>query len=119
MVDLWTDIYIGHAARSVKNKRLENQRNYMPFILEKYQIDSARFMKSNIYYTSKAEIYEELFQRVEERLKKMRDIYDPDMAGIDPDLPVWKQDSIKRSRKENIKKEGTYKKIPRKIPGSE
>ncbi len=100
MVDMWTDIYIAHAARAVKNSNLERKVNYMPFIYEKYQIDSARFMRSNIYYTSKVEVYEELFKKVEERITNMRDIYDPDMAGIDPKLPIWKRDSIRRARKQ-------------------
>ena len=56
-------------------------------------------MRSNIYYTSKIEAYEELFQKVEARLKSLRDTYDPDMAGIDPKLPIWKRDSIRNARK--------------------
>lgn len=99
MVDLWTDIYIANSAKLVKNRKANRKVNYMPFIYEKYQIDSARFMRSNIYYTSKIETYEELFQKVEARLKSLRDRYDPDMAGIDPKLPIWKRDSIRNARK--------------------
>ena len=99
MIDLWTDIFIANSAKTVKNKKLENKVNYMPFIYEKYQIDSARFMRSNIYYTSKIETYEEMFQKVEKNLMELRDKFDPDMAGIDPSLPIWKRDSIRRTRK--------------------
>lgn len=98
MIDLWTDIYIAQGARSVKNKKLERKVNYMPFVYEKYKIDSARFMRSNIYYTSKVEIYEEMFQKVEKRLNDLLGQYDPDMAGNDPNLPRWKRDSIRRAR---------------------
>jgi len=99
MIDLWTDIFIANSAKSIKNRKLENKVNYMPFIYDKYKIDSARFMRSNIYYTSKIETYEEMFQKVEKNLLELRDKYDPDMVGIDPNLPVWKRDSIRRARK--------------------
>ena len=98
MVDLWTDIYIANSAKAVKNSRLDIKANYMPFIYEKYQIDSGRFMRSSIYYTSKVELYESMFSEVEANLRELRDRYDPDLAGIDPNLPIWKRDSIRRAR---------------------
>ena len=96
MIDLWTDIYIANSAKSVKNQRLERKINYMPFIYQKYKIDSARFMRSNVYYTSKIETYEEMFREVEQNLIAIRDSYDPEMKGIDPNLPIWKRDSLKK-----------------------
>lgn len=105
MINLWTDIYIANGAKAVKNKRLERKINYMPFVYEKYQIDSTRFMRSNIYYTSKIELYEEMFRKVEKRLTELRDKYDPDMAGVDMNLPIWKRDSIRRARKLKMEEE--------------
>lgn len=105
MVDLWTDIYIANSAKSVKNSRLDIKANYLPFIYDKYQIDSARFMRSNIYYTSRVELYESMFVEVEQKLQAMRDQYDPDLAGIDPNLPIWKRDSIRRAREADKGKE--------------
>ena len=53
MIDLWTDIYIAQwQARAIKNKKLERKVNYMPLVYNKFNIDSVRFMRSNIYYTS-------------------------------------------------------------------
>ncbi len=101
MVALWTDIYIANSAKAVKNDQLDIKANYMPFIYEKYKIDSSRFMRSSIYYTSKVELYENMFQEVESNLRVLRDQYDPDLAGIDPNLPVWKRDSIRRAREES------------------
>ena len=98
MIDLWTDIYIANAATTVKNTKLQRKINYMPFVYQKYNVDSARFMESNIYYTSKAADYEKMFQEVEKRLKNLKSKYDPEYADIDPDLPIWKKDSIIRSR---------------------
>ncbi len=100
MVELWTEITIANNAKSVQNRKGHKKINYMPFIYQKYNIDSARFMQSNIYYTSKIEEYEKLFQRVELKLRKIKEIYDPLSADIDPTLPVWKRDSIRRVNRE-------------------
>ena len=105
MVDLWVDITIANGARSKKNKKAQRNINYMPFIYKKYNIDSTRFMESNIYYTSKIEEYENMFKEVEVRLKEIREIYDPLSKDIDPELPIWKRDSIRKSRKELLRKE--------------
>ena len=99
MISLWTDLHIANAAKNVKNVDLRNKINYLPFLLEKYNVDSARFMQSNIYYVSKAEDYKKMFKKVEENLIELRDKYDPISAGIDSNLPEWKKDSIKRSRR--------------------
>ena len=99
MIDLWTDIYIANGAKTVKNTALHRKVNYMPFVYQKYNIDSARFMNSNIYYTSKIEEYEKMFLEVEKRIQKIKNKYDPESADIDPDLPIYVRDSIKRSRR--------------------
>jgi len=99
MVQLWTDILIANGARTPKNIKAQSKVNYMRFVYKKYNIDSTRFMQSNIYYASKVEEYEKMFQEVEVNLKKIKDKYDPLSKDIDPDLPVWKKDSIRNSRK--------------------
>lgn len=98
MIDLWVDIYIANGTQTVKNKRLEKRINYFPFLYEKYNIDSARFMRSNIYYTSRIEEYEEMFQQVEKKLLGIKVVFDPLSEGIDPNLPNYVKDSIRRSR---------------------
>lgn len=99
MVQLWTDIMIANGARTVKNTMAQGKINYMPFINKKYNIDSTRFMNSNIYYTSNIEEYEAMFQEVLLKLKKIKATYDPSFEDIDENLPIWKQDSIRNSRK--------------------
>lgn len=105
MIELWTDIYIANSASNAKNKKLETKVNYMPLLLEKYNIDSARFMRSNVYYTSRVEEYEKMFRKVKENINTIRDQLDPIMAGLDPDLPISVKDSIRNSRKGIISKE--------------
>lgn len=98
MIDLWVDIYIANGTQTVKNKKLEKRINYFPFIYQKYNIDSVRFMKSNIYYTSKIEEYEEMFQKVEKKLFDIKAVLDPLSEGIDPSLPIYVKDSIRRTK---------------------
>ena len=105
MVELWTEIILANNAKSVKNLKGQKKINYLPFIYQKYAIDSARFMQSNIYYTSRVEEYEKMFKRVETKLRKTKEIYDPLSVDIDPTLPIWKKDSIRRSNREKRKKE--------------
>ena len=96
MIDLWTDLYITNSTRAFKNAKLEKGINYFPFIYEKYKIDSARFMQSNIYYTSRIEEYEEMFKKVEKKLLKLKVELDPLSEGIDPSLPIYTRDSLRR-----------------------
>lgn len=99
MIQLWTDLLLANGARTTKNIKAQSKVNYMRFVYKKYNIDSARFMQSNIYYASKVEEYEKMFQEVKTNLKKIKEKYDPLSKDIDPDLPVWKRDSIIKSRK--------------------
>jgi len=94
MIDLWTDIYIANAAKTVKNNKLERKINYMPLVYKKYNIDSARFMESNIYYTSKIEDYEKMFNEVLVRIKKIKEPYEIEEIKIDEDLPSPKLDTL-------------------------
>ena len=78
MINIWTDLYIAIGAKSIKTKKLERKKNYIPLVLEKYKIDSIQFSKSNIYYTSRIEEYEEMFEEVQKRLNDLKNIYDPE-----------------------------------------
>ncbi len=98
MVDLWTDIYLANAAKNIKNIGSQRKINYLPLVYNKYKIDSTTFMESNVYYTSKIETYEKMFQEVEERILKLKAKYDPEYEEIDAGLPIHIKDSIRRSR---------------------
>jgi len=92
MITIWTDLYMAMGAKSVKTITLEKEKNYIPLVLEKYKIDSVQFSKSNIYYTSRIEEYEKMFQEVQKRLNDLKDIYDPETE----------LDSIIRHSKQNV-----------------
>jgi len=73
MVDLLFDMHIAAATSNVSNLESEKNRNYMSLIYEKYGIDSTEFAINNHYYTSSIDDYEEIFESLEKRLKKLQD----------------------------------------------
>lgn len=103
MVNLLTDLYIASSSSPVKNKNLEVKVKYMPIVYSKYNIDSARFKSSNIYYLSKIDEYEKLFLKVRDSLeilqKKLKS----------------KEDSLKRIEKGKVKNITLDKKELKKI----
>ncbi|CAM1345371.1 DUF4296 domain-containing protein [Tenacibaculum amylolyticum] len=70
MIMLLSDMHIATAAKYTKNKFQKKNVNYMPFIYEKYKIDSTRFDISNTYYTSRIDEYDELINDVKKRLEE-------------------------------------------------
>ncbi len=73
MANLLFDMHIAAATSNVSNLKLEKNRNYMSLIYKKYDIDSTEFSINNLYYTSSIDEYEEIFEAVQRRLKKLQD----------------------------------------------
>ena len=73
MVDVLTDLFLAINAETTKNIQLERKVNYYPLIYEKYGIDSTRFKESNHYYTSRVDDYDEILDKIETRLKKLKE----------------------------------------------
>jgi hypothetical protein len=101
MVDLLFDMHIAAATSNVSNLKLVKNRNYMSLVYEKYGIDSTEFAINNLYYTSNIDEYEEIFEVLEKRLKKLQDsIYDTlDSLGREKKTPNYNKlmrDSIRR-----------------------
>lgn len=99
MVDLLTDMLIAAGAENIKNIDLERNVNYFPLVFKKYGIDSTRFKESNYYYTSQIDDYEKILNKVNERLKDLKEKLDNEIKVKDS----LKNDSIKNLR-ENFKK---------------
>ena len=101
MTDLLFDMHIAAATSNVSNLKLEKNKNYMSLIYEKYGIDSTEFAINNLYYTSSIDEYEEIFDDLENRLKKLQDsIYENlDSLGREKMTPNYNKimrDSIRR-----------------------
>ncbi len=78
MIEIWTDLYLGRSAKTLKTKNLRVYKDYLPLIFEKHQIDSLQFADSNLYYTANIDVYLEMFLRIEENLKNLNREYNPD-----------------------------------------
>lgn len=95
MVDLILDMQIANGARNSKNKEGKRILEYMPLVYEKYGIDSARFARSNFYYSTVIDDYTKILRKVHSRLEIMEKEYN----GL-----VKIQDSLNRKEKKDIKK---------------
>lgn len=96
MVDLITDLIIAKEAKGIKNENLERKINYATILFEKYQIDSLRFKKSNLYYTSKIDDYNDILSKVDKRLKQY-------LVQIEKE--IRENDSIERANRASEGKE--------------
>lgn len=76
-VDILYDIALLKAVHSTSPATLENQGVLiMPYILEKYQIDSIQLLNSNKYYSTLETTYLALFDSIEARLEQKSDLID-------------------------------------------
>ena len=92
MTLLLGDMMIASSAKFVPNKNQQNKVNYMAFIYDKYKIDSLRFQNSNLYYTSKIDLYEEMITDVKKNLEEKKDFYNKMSSRKDS----IRRDSIKK-----------------------
>ena len=92
MTLLLGDMMIASSAKFVPNKNQQNKVNYMAFIYDKYKIDSLRFQNSNLYYTSKIDLYQEMITDVKKNLEEKKDFY----KKISSRKDSIRRDSIKK-----------------------
>ena len=92
MTLLLGDMMIASSAKFIQNKNEQKKVNYMAFIYDKYKIDSLRFQNSNLYYTSKIDLYEEIITDVKKNLEDKKDFYNKISSRKDS----IRRDSIKK-----------------------
>ena len=73
MTALLTDLYLASAANRSKNLENKKYTDYTQLVFKKYGIDSARFKRSNHYYTSKIDLYEAIHKEVKTRITAKND----------------------------------------------
>ncbi len=66
------EMLIASSAEYIKNKNLERNVNYMPLVYDRFKIDSVRFQKSNEYYMSKIDEYQEIFEDVKNSIEQQK-----------------------------------------------
>lgn len=85
---------IASSAKYVKNKNDETKIEYMSLVYDLFKIDSARFQTSNLYYMSKIDVYQEIFEDAKASLEKQKKGYD--------DI-ITKKDSIRNDSLKKLK----------------
>lgn len=102
MVSFLTDMYIASSAKNHKNKFLKREKTYIPYVYEKYRIDTTRFDVSNAYYTSRIEDYTEILNKVKSNIDSIKNVYEE---------KVRKKDSIRVNKETKVDKEEFLKKL--------
>lgn len=77
------EMMIASSAKHIKNINQQKNINYMPFVSESYKIDSLRFQKSNLYYMSKIDLYEEILTDAKTSLQSRKDLFSKLKTALD------------------------------------
>lgn len=102
MVEVLTEIALLHGARTYNKKMLEEKGiDPYEYLQEKYQVDSARFVRSNNYYSANYKIYSKIYGRVKERLGLLQVQFDSIR-----EIEERKRDSIRTLEDEDTVKRG-------------
>jgi hypothetical protein len=80
---LLQEMMIASSAKFIKNKKQQKNINYMPYVYEKFKIDSTRFDHSNYYYMSKIDIYQEILENAKNSLESRSDVFNKIRSKID------------------------------------
>ncbi|MFM9826454.1 DUF4296 domain-containing protein [Flavobacterium sp.] len=75
MVDIMYDLSLLEAIKYQDSSPLKEKKiTPYQFINYKYQVDSTRFVKSNMYYASDYKVYKKLFDEINARLDKNKSL---------------------------------------------
>ncbi len=113
MIDIFYDLSLLDALRYQDPKSLtDNGINPKTYVFKKYKIDSLQFAKSNAYYAADYREYKNMFDKVNNRLKKEKEAVDLINKKVEKKEAAIKkakgkriQDSIKKLQKEKTLKQ--------------
>jgi hypothetical protein len=91
---LLQEMMISTSAKFIKNKNNQKNINYMPFVYERFKIDSTRFESSNYYYMSTIDLYQEILEKAKASINTQQDV----LKKVKKELDSIKKDSLKLSR---------------------
>ncbi|KAF2520106.1 DUF4296 domain-containing protein [Flavobacterium salilacus subsp. salilacus] len=103
MVDVLYDITILQSVKSFNPKVLrENKIDLPDYVYNKYNIDSTVFAQNHAYYAAQLDVYEQIHNRVTDRVKKEKEPFDPEQ-------PKTEKDSLKEDKKKMLGKNALKK----------
>jgi hypothetical protein len=80
---LLQEMMIAASAKFIANKKQQKNINYMPFVYDKFKIDSTRFDLSNYYYLSEIDVYQEILESANNSLALRNDVFKKTQQRID------------------------------------
>lgn len=83
------------SAKFIKNKNLQKNINYMPFVYDRFNIDSSRFKRSNFYYMSTIDDYIKIYDDAKKQLEQKKKFY----SSIKKEQDSLRRDSITKVKK--------------------
>lgn len=102
MVELILNMQIATSARGSRNLNEERNIDYMYLVYNKFEIDSARFARSNFYYSTKIDDYTKILQEVKRRLEALEE------EQMNP-MKIYDSIKLENSRAKRIKKKENKK----------
>lgn len=102
------EMMVASSAKFTKNKYKQKNINYMPFVYDKFKIDSTRFQSSNLYYMSKIDDYIKIFDDAKTSLENKKTVIEK-LQKIKDSI---KKDSIKKQEIKVPKKKDSLKVTP-------
>ena len=87
---LLQEMIISTSAKFIKNKNNQKNINYMPFVYERFKIDSTRFESSNYYYMSTIDLYQKILEKAKASINAQQDVLTKTKKRLDS----IKKDSI-------------------------
>jgi hypothetical protein len=114
---LLQEMMIAASAKFINNKNGQKNINYMPFVYDRFKIDSTRFDISNYYYMSKIDIYQEILEQAKTNLESRNNVFKKRQKRVEA-IRKDSLDCIKSNQKGldslgNFKKENLSKIIKR------
>ena len=98
MADILYDMFVLNAAKGSSLKILqENGVDPDTYVLEKHQIDSARFVRSNDYFAYSHQDYSEIMDMIQERVEKEKEYFELKLEEENDEAQRIK-DSLKNAR---------------------
>lgn len=70
MVAILADSYVARSASNTKNINGDRSINYLSYIYENHQIDSATFHSSLQYYSANVSVHEEILKNVQAKIEQ-------------------------------------------------
>lgn len=98
------DAALMHSAKSVNRKRIETN-GIVPedYIYKKHNIDSLAFAKANEYYAYDINVYDEIYNKVNDSLNKLKEKYNA----------ILIKEKNEKMKKDSLKKLKNKKKTPK------